>query len=51
MIESFLRFYYADEDPARRDALARRAILFLLCTTTIAAVVLALPAARRCRSS
>jgi O-antigen/teichoic acid export membrane protein len=41
IIEAFLRFYYADEDPARRDALARRAVLFLVATTTVAAVVLA----------
>ena len=26
MIESFLRFYFSDEDQARRDALARRAV-------------------------
>ena len=32
MIESFLRFYFADADQARRDALARRAAGFLLVT-------------------
>ena len=41
MIESFLRFYFADEDQGRRDALARRAVGFLLVTTTIASVMLA----------
>src|SRR5437764_11588943 len=41
MIESFLRFYYTDADPARRDALARRAVLFLLSTTTVTAGILA----------
>ena len=44
MIEAFLRFYFSDEDPARRDALARRAAGFLLVTTTIGAVALALAA-------
>jgi O-antigen/teichoic acid export membrane protein len=41
MIEAFLRFYYTDEDPQRRDALVRRAFVFLLVTTTITAAVLA----------
>ncbi|HWE34297.1 MAG TPA: lipopolysaccharide biosynthesis protein [Solirubrobacteraceae bacterium] len=41
IIEAFLRFYYSDEDPERRDALARRAVLFLLVTTTVAAAALA----------
>jgi O-antigen/teichoic acid export membrane protein len=41
MIEAFLRFYFTDEDPERRAALARRAVGFLLVSTTIAAVVLA----------
>jgi O-antigen/teichoic acid export membrane protein len=45
MIESFLRFYYSDEDRDRRDALARRATGFLLLTTTIASIVLAALAA------
>jgi O-antigen/teichoic acid export membrane protein len=41
MIEAFLRFYFTDEDQGRRDALARRAIGFLLVATTIASIVLA----------
>jgi O-antigen/teichoic acid export membrane protein len=41
MIESFLRFYFSDDDPARRDALARRAVGFLLATTTVVSLVLA----------
>ncbi len=41
IIEAFLRFYFVDEDPARRDALARRSIRFLLILTTLAAAVLA----------
>jgi O-antigen/teichoic acid export membrane protein len=45
MIEAFLRFYFSDADPARRDALARRAVAFLLVTTTIAAIALAAAAA------
>jgi O-antigen/teichoic acid export membrane protein len=45
MIESFLRYYYTDEDSARRDALAHRATLFLLLTTTVACVILVIPAA------
>jgi O-antigen/teichoic acid export membrane protein len=36
MIEAFLRFYFSDEEQARRDALARRATGFLLITTTVA---------------
>ena len=44
IIESFLRYYYIDEDPARRDALVRRSVLFLLATTTVACVVLVVPA-------
>lgn len=40
IIEAFLRFYFSDQDRERRDALARRAALFLLLTTTIACVVL-----------
>lgn len=42
MIESFLRYYFTDEDEERRDALARRAVLFLLIATTIVALILAL---------
>ena len=45
IIESFLRYYFIDEDPARRDALVRRSVLFLMVTTTAAAVVLVIPAA------
>jgi O-antigen/teichoic acid export membrane protein len=41
MIESFLRFYFTDEDQERRDALVRRTTLFLLVATTIAAAALA----------
>jgi O-antigen/teichoic acid export membrane protein len=41
MIEAFLRYFFTDEDQARRDALVRRATLFLLITTTIAAGALA----------
>jgi O-antigen/teichoic acid export membrane protein len=41
MIEAFLRFYFTDADQGRRDALARRAVLFLLVATTIASVILA----------
>jgi O-antigen/teichoic acid export membrane protein len=44
IIESFLRFYYTDADQERRDALARRAVGFLLLTTTIACGVLAVAA-------
>jgi O-antigen/teichoic acid export membrane protein len=40
MIEAFLRFYFADTDPERRDALARRAVAFLLVSTTIVSIVL-----------
>jgi O-antigen/teichoic acid export membrane protein len=44
MIEAFLRFYFADVDPARRAALRRRAVLFLAATSTLAAIVLIVPA-------
>jgi O-antigen/teichoic acid export membrane protein len=40
MIEAFLRFHFSDVDQARRDALARRAVAFLLLATTLAAVAL-----------
>ena len=43
-IESFLRYYFSDEDAARRDALVRRSVLFLLGTTTLVCVVLVIPA-------
>jgi O-antigen/teichoic acid export membrane protein len=41
IIEAFLRFYFSDQDQARRDALARRAVGFLLITSTVAAAILA----------
>ncbi|MGN6870493.1 MAG: lipopolysaccharide biosynthesis protein [Solirubrobacteraceae bacterium] len=41
MIESFLRFYFSDDDQDRRDALARRSVGFLLVTTTAVSVALA----------
>jgi O-antigen/teichoic acid export membrane protein len=37
--EAFVRFYFDDEDPARRDVLARRTVWFVLVTTTLAALV------------
>jgi O-antigen/teichoic acid export membrane protein len=45
IIESFLRYYFIDEDQARRDALVRRSVLFLMGTTTVASIVLVIPAA------
>jgi O-antigen/teichoic acid export membrane protein len=45
MIEAFLRFYFTDEDQARRDALVRRTVAFLLVATTIVSVGLLLFAA------
>jgi O-antigen/teichoic acid export membrane protein len=45
MIESFLRYYFTDADQQRRDALARRAVLFTLIATTLMAAVLAAAAA------
>ena len=41
MIEAFLRFYFIDSDQDRRDALARRTVVFLLIATTIVAAILA----------
>ncbi len=41
MIEAFLRFHFAAAEQGRRDALARRAIGFLLAVTTLAAIPLA----------
>jgi O-antigen/teichoic acid export membrane protein len=41
MIEAFLRFHFSDSDQQRRDALARRAVTFLLVATTLAAAALA----------
>ncbi|HXE44845.1 MAG TPA: lipopolysaccharide biosynthesis protein [Conexibacter sp.] len=43
--EAFVRYHYADEDQARRDALARRATGFLLVATTLAAIPLVVFAA------
>jgi O-antigen/teichoic acid export membrane protein len=40
IIESFLRFYFVDENADRRDALVRRCAAFLLTATTIVAVIL-----------
>jgi O-antigen/teichoic acid export membrane protein len=40
MIEAFLRYYFSDKAPERRDALARRAVVFLLVATTITAAAL-----------
>jgi O-antigen/teichoic acid export membrane protein len=44
IIESFLRYYFEDADAARRDALVRRAAVFLFATTTVACAILAIPA-------
>jgi O-antigen/teichoic acid export membrane protein len=41
IIEAFLRFYFSDVDQERRDQLARRAVVFLLATSTIVAAALA----------
>jgi O-antigen/teichoic acid export membrane protein len=41
IIESFLRFHFTDADQQRRDALARRAVAFLLIATTVASALLA----------
>lgn len=38
--EAFVRYHYADEDQARRDALARRSVGFLLVATTLCAIPL-----------
>ncbi len=40
MIEAFLRYYFSDTDAERRDALVRRAVVFLLISTTIVSIVL-----------
>src|SRR5579875_963135 len=45
MIEAFLRFYYEDEDVARRNHLVRRATLFMLVATTVITTLLAVFAA------
>jgi O-antigen/teichoic acid export membrane protein len=39
--EAFVRYYYGDEDPARRDALVRRTVAVVLATTTLLACVAA----------
>jgi O-antigen/teichoic acid export membrane protein len=39
--EAFVRYHYADEDRARQEALARRAVGFLLVATTLCAGLLA----------
>jgi O-antigen/teichoic acid export membrane protein len=39
--EALVRYHYVDEDQTRRDALARRAVGFLLVATTLCAVPLA----------
>ncbi len=44
IIEAFLRFYFSDEDPQRRAAVARRAVAFLLITSSLAAGALAVAA-------
>jgi O-antigen/teichoic acid export membrane protein len=41
IIEAFLRYYFIDEDRQRRDALARKATVFLLISTTVVAAGLA----------
>jgi len=41
MIEAFLRYYFSDADPARRDALVRRAAAFMLVITTGVSLTLA----------
>ncbi|MDO8186348.1 lipopolysaccharide biosynthesis protein [Conexibacter sp. JD483] len=43
--EALVRYHYVDEDQQRRDALARRAVGFLLVATTVVAIPLALAAA------
>ena len=44
MIEAFLRYYFTDADQERRDALARRAVMFTLLVTTVVAASLAVAA-------
>ncbi|HST37980.1 MAG TPA: lipopolysaccharide biosynthesis protein [Conexibacter sp.] len=43
--EALVRYHYVDEDQRRRDALARRAVGFLLVATTLVAIPLAIFAA------
>src|SRR5437588_10893311 len=40
MIEAFLRYYFSDADQARRDALARRAVGFMLVASSALSVAL-----------
>ena len=42
IIESFLRYYFTDDDQDRRDALARRSVAFLLIASTIVSIILAI---------
>jgi O-antigen/teichoic acid export membrane protein len=44
IIEAFLRYYFMDKDRERQDALVRRSVLFLIATTTLACLVLVIPA-------
>ncbi|HEY2160325.1 MAG TPA: lipopolysaccharide biosynthesis protein [Solirubrobacteraceae bacterium] len=44
IIEAFLRYHFTDSDQERRDALARRAVLFTLLTTTVVSIALAVAA-------
>jgi O-antigen/teichoic acid export membrane protein len=44
IIEAFLRYYFADKDRERQDALVRRSVLFLIATTTLASAALVVPA-------
>jgi O-antigen/teichoic acid export membrane protein len=41
IIEAFLRYYFTDSDQRRRDALARRAVMFTLIATTLMSAALA----------
>ena len=44
IIEAFLRYHFADKDKERQNALARRATLFLLITSSVACAALLIPA-------
>jgi O-antigen/teichoic acid export membrane protein len=37
--EAFVRFYFDDDDPQRRERLARRTVSFVLVTSTVAALI------------
>jgi O-antigen/teichoic acid export membrane protein len=37
--EAFVRFYFDDDDPQRRDRLARRTVSFVLVTSTLVALI------------